>query len=105
MPANGSIQVSATIANRGSRAAEEVVQLYIHDRVASITQPVRELKAFRKVALAPGQSEVVRFTLTPADLAFYGLQDRPVVEPGTFDVWIAPSAEAEGVHGSFDLLT
>jgi beta-glucosidase len=104
MPANGSIQVSATIANRGSRAAEEVVQLYIHDRVASITQPVRELKAFRKVALAPGQSEVVRFTLTPADLAFYGLQDRPVVEPGTFDVWIAPSAEAEGVHGSFDLL-
>jgi len=105
MPANGSIQVSATIANRGSRAAEEVVQLYIHDRVASITQPVRELKAFRKLALAPGQSEVVRFTLTPADLAFYGLQDRPVVEPGTFDVWIAPSAEAEGVHGSFDLLT
>ena len=104
MPANGSIQVSATIANRGRRAAEEVVQLYIHDRVASVTQPVRELKAFRKIALAPGQSEVVRFTLTPADLAFYGLQNRPVVEPGTFDVWIAPSAEAEGVHGSFDLL-
>ena len=104
MPANGSIQVSATITNRGRRAAEEVVQLYVHDRVASITQPVRELKAFRKIALAPGQSEVVRFTVTPADLAFYGLQDRPVVEPGTFDVWIAPSAEAEGVHGSFDLL-
>ena len=104
MPASGSIQISATIANRGNRAAEEVVQLYIHDRVASVTQPVRELKAFRKVALAPGQSEVVRFTLTPADLAFYGLQDRPVVQPGAFDVWIAPSAEAEGVHGSFDLL-
>jgi beta-glucosidase len=46
----------------------------------------------------------VRFTLSAADLAFYGLQDRPVVEPGTFDVWIAPSAEAEGVHGSFDLV-
>jgi beta-glucosidase len=103
MRMNGSIQVSATIANRGRRAAEEVAQLYIHDRVASITRPVRELKAFRKVALAPGQSEVVRFTLTPADLAFYGLKDRPVVEPGTFDVWIAPSAEAEGVHGRFEL--
>ena len=104
MPLNGSIQVSATITNRGKRAAEEVAQLYIHDRVASVTQPVRELKAFHKVALAPGQSEVVRFTLTPADLAFYGLEDRPTVEPGTFDVWIAPSAQAEGVHGSFDLV-
>jgi beta-glucosidase len=104
MPMNGSLEVSATITNRGSRAAEEVVQLYIHDRVASVTRPVRELKAFRKIALAPGHSEVVRFTLSAADLAFYGLQDRPVVEPGTFDVWIAPSAEAEGVHGSFDLV-
>jgi beta-glucosidase len=104
LPMNGSVQVSATITNRGSRAAEEVAQLYIHDRVASATQPVRELKAFRKIALAPGQSEVVRFTLVPADLAFYGLQDRPTVEPGTFDVWIAPSAEAEGVHGAFDLV-
>jgi beta-glucosidase len=103
LPMSGSIQVSATVTNSGGRAAEEVVQLYIHDQVASITQPVRELKAFRKVALAPGQSEVVRFTLSAADLSFYGLGDRPVVEPGTFDVWIAPSAEAEGVHGTFDL--
>ena len=51
---NGSIQVSTTVTNSGKRAAEEVVQLYIHDRVASITRPVRELKAFRKIALAPG---------------------------------------------------
>lgn len=104
MPMNGAIEVSATISNRGSRAAEEVVQLYIHDRVASITQPVRELKAFRKIALAPGASQPVRFTLTPADVAFYGVQDRPVTEPGIFDVWIAPSAEAEGVHGTFELI-
>jgi len=104
LPMSGRIQVSARIANRGTRAAEEVVQLYLHDRVASVTRPVRELKAFRKIALAPGASEVVRFTLTPTDLGFYGADARPVVEPGTFDVWIAPSAEAEGVHGSFDLL-
>ena len=104
MPMNGTVQISATITNRGTRAAEEVAQLYIHDRVASITRPVRELKAFRKVALAPGQSEIVRFMLTPADLSFYGLENRPIVEPGTFDVWIAPSAEAEGVHGTFDLV-
>jgi beta-glucosidase len=104
MPMNGSLEVSATITNRGTRAAEEVVQLYIHDPVASVTRPVRELKAFRKLALAPGQSQVVRFTLTAGDLAFYGLGDKPVVEPGKFDVWIAPSAEAEGVHSSFELV-
>ncbi len=104
MPAKGSLRVSATISNRGTRAAEEVVQLYIHDRVASVTRPVRELKAFRKIALAPGQSQVVDFTLTAADLAFYGLENRPVLEPGTFDVWIAPSAEAEGVHAEFELV-
>ncbi|HEX3677559.1 MAG TPA: glycoside hydrolase family 3 N-terminal domain-containing protein [Sphingomicrobium sp.] len=104
MPMTGSIEVAATVTNHGTRGAEEVAQLYIHDRVASITRPVRELKAFRKVALAPSQSEIVRFTLTPADLVFYGLKDRPIAEPGSFDVWIAPSAEAEGVHGSIDLV-
>ena len=103
MGMNGGIAVSARITNRGQRAAEEVVQLSVHDRVASITRPVRELKAFRKIRLAPGQSEVVRFTLRPANLQFYGVNNRPVVEPGTFDVWIAPSAEADGVHGTFEL--
>ena len=103
MGSNGEIAVSARITNSGSRAAEEVVQLYTHDRVASITRPVREMKAFKKIKLAPGQSEVVRFVLRPADLLFYGLANKPVVEPGTFDVWIAPSAEAEGVHGTFEL--
>ena len=100
---NGEIAVSARITNSGRRTAEEVVQLYIHDRVASITRPVRELKAFRKIKLEPGQSEVVRFTLSPADLQFYGMANKPTVEAGTFDVWIAPSAEAEGVHGTFEL--
>jgi beta-glucosidase len=104
LPMNGTIEVAATITNRGSRAAEEVVQLYIHDRVASITQPVRELKAFRKIALAPGQSQVVRFSLRPSDLAFIGPNGRWITEPGTFDVWVAPSAESDGVHGSFDLV-
>jgi beta-glucosidase len=101
---NGTIEVGATVTNRGSRAAEEVVQLYVHDRVASITQPVRELKAFRKIALAPGQSEVVRFTLRPSDLSFIGPNGRWITQPGAFDVWIAPSAESDGVHGSFELV-
>ena len=71
--------------------------------MASVTRPVRELKAYRKIALRPGQSEVVRFTIRAADLWFIGVNNKPVVEPGTFDVWIAPSAEADGVHGSFEL--
>jgi len=100
---NGTIEVAATVTNHGSRGAEEVVQLYTHQRTASVTRPVRELKAFRKVARAPGQSETVRFTLRSADLSFYGRDGRLRVEPGAIDVWIAPSAESDGVHGSFDL--
>jgi beta-glucosidase len=103
MPMNGEISVSARVTNSGRRAAEEVVQLYIRDRTASVTRPVRELKAFRKVALAPGASQTVRFVLRPADLQFIGLANRPTVEPGTFDVWMAPSAEADGLHATFEL--
>jgi beta-glucosidase len=103
MGMNGEITVTARITNSGRHAAEEVVQLYTHDRVASITRPVRELKAFRKIKLAPGQSEVVSFTIKPANLQFYGVNNQRVVEAGTFDIWIAPSAEAEGLKGSFEL--
>ena len=95
--------MSARITNRGARSAEETVQLYTHQRAASATRPVRELKAFRKVLLAAGESDVVHFTLRAADLWFVGRANKAVVEPGTFDVWIAPSAEAEGVHGTFEL--
>lgn len=100
---DGEVVVRATITNRGSRAAEEVVQLYIHDRTASVTRPVQELKAFRKLALAPGASEVVTFRLKRAQLEFIGLEEKPTVEPGLFDVWIAPAAEGAGLKGSFEL--
>jgi beta-glucosidase len=71
-----------------------VVQLYVRDDVGSVTRPVRELRGFRKVSLEPGQSETVRFTLTPADLAFYDLRMVRVVEPGTFTVFVGGSSEA-----------
>ena len=100
---NGQLVVQATITNTGTRAAEEVVQLYIRDRVASITRPVRQLVNFRRILLAPGASQAVRFTLTAKDLAFVGRDLRMVTEPGSFDLWIAPSAQAEGAHGSFEL--
>src|SRR6185437_11016156 len=77
MTMNGELRISARIANRGARAAEEVVQLYIHDRTATLTRPVRQLKAFQKVALAPGESRVVQFVLRPAELSFIGRGNRP----------------------------
>ena len=61
------------------------------------------MKAFKKIALAPGASETVSFKLSREDLLFIGRKLEPTVEPGIFDIWIAPSAEAEGVHGTFTL--
>jgi beta-glucosidase len=100
---DGALTVRATVANRGKVAATEVVQLYVRDVAASITRPVRELKGFRRVTLAPGASERVSFTLRRTDLLFIGTELKSVVEPGRFDLWIAPSAEAPGVSGSFTL--
>lgn len=101
---DGALTVRATIANGGTRAAEEVVQLYIRDLAASVTRPVRELKAFRRVALKPGERQVVSFTLRRDDLLFIGQDLVPTVEPGRFHLWIAPSAQAEGVSGEFVLV-
>ena len=105
LPWNGAITVEATVTNTGKRAAEEVAQLYIHDVAASITRPVRQLKDFQKVKLAPGASARVRFTLRREDLTFIGQEMKPTVEPGSFTLWIAPSAQAEGVSGSFELVS
>lgn len=100
---DGSLTVSAEVANTGARAAEEVVQLYIHDRVASITRPIRQLRGFQRVALNPGERKRVAFTLTRDDLTFVGPDMDWIAEPGRFTVWIAPSAET-GLEGTFELL-
>lgn len=99
----GAIEISATVTNRGTRAADELVQLYVHDRAASVTRPIRQLKSFQRVTLEPGASERVTFTLTRADLTFVGPDLTWIAEPGRFTVWIAPSAET-GVQGEFELL-
>ena len=102
MPWDGPLRVRARITNTGAREAEEVVQLYIGARSASVTRPVRELKGFRKVRVGPGQSRDVDFTLTRADLMFIGQDLKPTVEPGTFDLWVGPSA-TQGLRSSFVL--
>ncbi|UPG94672.1 glycoside hydrolase family 3 N-terminal domain-containing protein [Luteibacter aegosomatissinici] len=100
---NETIVVTATVTNSGAVTGEEVVQLYVHDRVASRVRPVRELKAFRKILLAPGASEEVSFELERRDLAFTHRDGRTFeAEPGTFDVWITRSS-TQGESASFVL--
>ncbi|MCW0389961.1 glycoside hydrolase family 3 N-terminal domain-containing protein [Xanthomonas sacchari] len=104
LAAGGTLKIAARIHNRGHRDAEEVVQLYVRDRSASITRPVRELKDFRKVAVPAGGSASVDFVLRREDLLFVGQALKPTVEPGQFDLWVAPSAQAPGLTASFELL-
>ncbi|MDR3350432.1 MAG: beta-glucosidase BglX [Prevotellaceae bacterium] len=92
LTAGGHITASVTLTNSGSRAGEEVVQLYICDRVGSITRPVKELKGFQKVALQPGESRQVDFALTPDLLKFYNADLQWTTEPGDFWVFIGGSS-------------
>lgn len=101
---NETIVVSATVTNTGDVDGEEVVQLYVHDRVASRVRPVRELKAFRKILLAAGASEEVSFELTRSDLAFTHVDGHTFeAEPGLFDVWVTGSSTT-GTASSFTLM-
>jgi beta-glucosidase len=97
------LTVSVTLANTGSREGTEVVQLYVRDEVGSVARPVRELKAFQRVTLKPGESRAVTLRVAAQDLAFYGLDMKRVVEPGSFRVYVGPSS-AEGLEGRFEVV-
>lgn len=92
MGPGGRAQVTVTVTNTGRRAGEEVVQLYIRDLVSSVTRPVKELKDFARVSLAPGESKSLSFTITPDKLAFYDLNMERRVEPGAFDIMVGTSS-------------
>jgi beta-glucosidase len=100
---NGQLHVTVTVKNDGKHAARELVQIYVQDVAASVTQPIRELKAYQHVDLAPGQSKQVSFTLSAMDLAFLGLDLKPLIEPGQFTLWAASSAEAAGLTAEFEV--
>ena len=89
---DGKATVSVTVTNTGKRAGDEIVQLYIHDLVSSITRPIKELKDFRRISLAPGESKKVEFVITPDKLWFYNMQMKRIVEPGWFDIMVGPSS-------------
>lgn len=86
--ARDTVDVSVDLTNNGQRAGKEVVQLYVRDRYASVDPPVRRLRDFTKISLAPGERRTATFRLPVQRLAFIGLDNRPVVEPGDFDVMI-----------------
>jgi len=92
---NGSLTASIDVTNTGSRKGDDVVQLYIHDPVASITQPVRRLRGFQRVTLNPGEKQTVTFTLDRSDFGFYDNSGRYVVEPGRIDVFAGDSSKAD----------
>ena len=83
------IKVSLTLSNTGDCDGTEVVQVYVRDLVGSITRPVKELKAFERVALKAGESRNLEFRIPVSDLAFYGLDGVKKVEPGDFQLWVA----------------
>jgi beta-glucosidase len=99
----GSVEVSADVSNTGSRAGDEVAQLYINDAVASVTRPVKELRGFQKVSLQPGEKKTVKFTLTADDLALYDQSMVRRVEPGTFNVMVGSSSQQIRLRGSFEV--
>ncbi len=100
---DGELLIRTSVRNVSAVAGEEVVQLYVHDRVASRVRPVRELKAFRKIALAAGESTEVEFRLDRQQLAFTGVDGQYSAEPGLFDIWVSASS-VSGEAVSFELL-
>ena len=96
----GLLTLAADITNTGAVAADEIVQLYVHQDVASVSRPVRQLKGARRVHLKPGETVNVQFLVTTKDLAFYNQRMQLLTEPGTFHFWIAPDS-ARGIEGKF----
>jgi beta-glucosidase len=90
------LTASAQVTNTGSRAGEEVVQLYVRLRGTSVAQPVRALKGFQRVSLAPGETKKVTFDLKPDAFALWDIQQRFVVEPAKVSIWVSP----DSVHGT-----
>lgn len=99
----GAITVGVDVKNISNVPGAEVAQLYLRNTVASVSQPVRELKGFHRLMLQPGESQHVEFKLGYDDLAFYNAEVKRVVEPGTFDVFVGGSSQAENA-GSFTVL-
>jgi beta-glucosidase len=99
----GKLTIKCDVKNTGKRQGDEVVQLYINDVVASITRPVKELKAFERITLQPGEVKTVTFIVPAGDLAFYNIDMERKVEPGMFKVMVGNSSENILLEGEFEV--
>ena len=102
LSAGQTLAVRAPVTNKSAVAADEVVQLYVRDLVGSLTRPVRELKAFRRVHFEPGETHVIELALPADSLAYYNNEEQRLLEPGTFEVYVGGSSLAP-LAGQFEL--
>ena len=104
LKAGQSLEATVKVTNSGSVAGDEVVQLYIHQRAGSTSRPIRELKGFERVALQPGETKTVRFTLGKKELTYWSEARKSwVEEPEEFDVWVGDDSKAQ-LHASFHVV-
>ena len=95
---NGTTVVRVDVTNTGTTKGDEVVQMYIRDKVSSVTRPVKELKGFQRITLEPGQTETVILAITPEHLAFYNIDMKYVVEPGEFEIMVGNSSRDQDLQ-------
>ena len=93
MATNGSVKATVRVTNTGNRDADEIVQLYIRDVVASISRPIKELKGFKRISLKAGESRDIEFDITPETLKFYNSNLKHVLEPGEFLIMTGPDSD------------
>lgn len=103
LTASDTLTASVNLTNTGRYAGTEVVQLYVRDKVGSVTRPVKELKGFQRVSLQPGESKTVSISLPVADLAFWNINMERTVEPGGFTLWMGTNSD-EGLSAEFDVV-
>lgn len=99
----GEVTVSCEVTNIGARTGDEVVQLYLHDEVSSVTTYVKVLRGFERITLSPGESQKVSFVLTPQDLGLWDKNNKFTVEPGSFKVMVGASSVDIRLEGKFNI--
>ena len=104
MKANEQIEVSVTITNTGKYDGEEIVQLYLRDKVGSIARPVKELKDFQKIKLNAGETKTIKFIIDKEKISFFNQQLQWVAEPGDFELMIGASSEDIRLKDGFELI-
>jgi len=95
------VEISVQVSNTGEVTGKEVVQLYIRDKVSSVTTPVKQLKGFKKIELAPGEKKKVDFTVNYEELSLWNRDMKRVVEPGSFEVQVGSSSDDIRLKGEF----